>query len=83
MNDAAESTDKESPIKLRMGDVLYEPLSNNTGVIIKMIDHPDGKLVRIRWRVEDHMPHDTEHLYKKVLRCVKKGEFEHSPKAKS
>ena len=83
MSDTGESTDKESPIKLRTGDVLYEPLSGNTGEIIKMFDHPDGKLVRIRWRVEDHMPHDTEHFYKKVLRSVKKGEYEYSPKPES
>lgn len=63
-------------MKLKVGDVLFEPLSNNTGQITKIIDHPDGKLVKIRWRVEDHLPHDTEHFHKKVVRSIKKGELE-------
>ena len=41
----------------------------------------DGKIVKIRWRIDGHLPHDTEHSYKKVLRCVKKGEYELTPKA--
>ena len=43
------------------------------------MDHPSGKIVKIRWRVEDHLPHDTEHFYKKVLRAVKEGEYEYTP----
>lgn len=67
-------------MKIKLGDVLYEPLSRNTGEIIKITDHPDGKILKIRWRVEDHLPHDTEHFYKKVLRSVKNGEFDYYPK---
>ena len=66
-------------IKLNLGDTLFEPMSKNIGEIIKMTDHPDGKLVKIRWRVEDHLPHDTEHFYKKLLRSIKNGELEYSP----
>ena len=67
-------------IKLSLGDTLYEPMSKNSGEIIKLKDHPDGKLVTIRWRVEDHVSHDTEHFHKKVLRCIKAGEMEYLPK---
>ena len=67
-------------IKLYLGDTLFEPMSKNIGKIIKLTDHPEGKLVTIRWWVEDHLPHDTEHFYKKVLKCIKNGEMEYSPK---
>jgi len=63
-------------MKLNVGDVLFEWLSKNIGTITKIFDHPDGKIVKIRWRIDGHLPHDTEHTYKKVLRCVKNGEYE-------
>jgi hypothetical protein len=68
------------PVKLQVGDVLYEPLSSNTGEITQIIPHPDGKIVKIRWRPEDHLPHDSEHFHKKVVRCIKNGEYEFTPK---
>ena len=67
-------------IKLDLGDTLFDPISNNIGEIIKFTDHPEGKLITIRWRVQDHLSHNTEHFYKKVLRSIKKGEMEYSPK---
>ena len=69
-------------MKLFVGDVLYESLSKNIGTITKIFNHPDGKIVKIRWRLNGHLPHDTEHTYKKVLRCVKNGEYEISPSDK-
>jgi len=33
-------------MKLRTGDILYEPLSRNTGEITSIIEHPVGKLVK-------------------------------------
>jgi hypothetical protein len=63
-------------VKLKVGDVLFEPLSKNTGHVTQIIEHPDGKLVKIRWQVEDHLSHDTEHFHKKVVRCIKNGEME-------
>ena len=63
-------------MKLKVGDVLFEPLSKNTGRVTQIIEHPDGKLVKIRWQVEDHLAHDTEHFHKKVVRCIKNGEME-------
>lgn len=62
-------------MKLNVGDILYEPLSKNTGEIKKIFEHPDGKIINIRWQVEGFLPHDTEHFYKKVLRSVKNGEY--------
>ena len=47
-------------MKLNVGDVLFESMSKNIGSIIKIFDHPDGKLIKIRWRMEGHLPHDTE-----------------------
>ena len=67
-------------MKLNVGDVLYESLSNNIGTITKIFEHPDGKIVKIRWQLDGHLPHDTEHTYKKVLRCVKNGVYEITPK---
>ena len=67
-------------IKINMGDSLFEPMSKNVGEVIKILDHPDGKLITIRWKVEDHVSHETEHFYKKVQRCIKNGEMEHTPK---
>ncbi|NIQ02188.1 MAG: hypothetical protein GWM98_18740 [Nitrospinaceae bacterium] len=67
-------------MKLKTGDVLYDPFSQNIGEITQIINHPNGKMVKIRWRVEGHLPHDSEHLYKKVLRSVKNGDLEHTPK---
>lgn len=68
-------------MKLKPGDSLFEPLSGNTGEVTKIVEHPDGKLVTIRWRVEDHLPHDTEHFYSKVIKSIKKGEIQHTPKS--
>ena len=67
-------------MKLNVGDALFESLSENIGVITKIYEHPDGKIVKIRWQIDGHLPHDTEHTYKKLLRCVKNGEFELTPK---
>ena len=67
-------------MKLNVGDVLFESMSQNIGAITKIFEHPDGKIIKIRWRMEGHLPHDTEHSYKKVLRCVKNGEYELTPK---
>ena len=68
-------------MKLNAGDVLFESLSKNIGTITKIYDHPDGKIVKIRWRIDGHLPHDTEHTYKKVMRCVKNGDYELTPKS--
>jgi hypothetical protein len=67
-------------MKLNVGDVLFEAMSKNIGAITNIFDHPDGKIIKIRWHIEGHLPHDTEHSYKKVLRCVKNGEYELTPK---
>ena len=67
-------------MKLNVGDVLYESLSKNTGTITQIFDHPDGKIVKLRWRIDGHLPHDTEHTYKKMLRCIKNGDYELTPK---
>ena len=67
-------------MKLNVGDVLFESLSQNIGTITKIFDHLDGKIVKIRWQIDGHLPHHTEHAYKKVLRCVKNGEYEITPK---
>jgi len=67
-------------MKLQVGDVLFESMSQNIGSITKIFEHPDGKIVKIRWRMDGHLPHDTEHSYKKVLRCVKNGLYELAPK---
>lgn len=67
-------------MRLQVGDALFEPLSRNLGEITKIVEHPDGKLVMIRWSVEDHLPHDTEHFYAKVIKSIKKGEMEYTPK---
>ena len=66
-------------MKIQVGDQLYEPLSRNSGEVTKIINHPDGKLVTVRWRVEDHLPHDTEHFYKKLKKAIEKGELEYRP----
>ncbi len=70
-------------IKLNVGDDLFEPLSRNIGRITQITEHPAGKLVKIRWRVDDNIPHDTEHFYKKVRRCVENGDYEHTPAPKT
>ncbi|MFQ5450383.1 MAG: hypothetical protein ACE5E9_07110 [Nitrospinaceae bacterium] len=67
-------------MKLKIGDTLFEPLSRNTGEITQIFDHPNGKVVKVRWRVEDHLPHDTELFHKKLVRSIKKGEYEYNPK---
>ena len=53
-------------MKIDTGDTLYEPMSRNTGEVISVIDHPDGKIIKIRWRLDGQLPHDTELFYKKV-----------------
>jgi len=63
-------------VKLKVGDVLLEPLSKNMGEVTEIFEHPDGKIVKIRWRVEDHLSHDTEYFHKKIVRCIKNGEME-------
>ena len=68
-------------MKLNVGDVLFESISQNMGGITKIFDHPDGKIIKIRWRMDGQLPHDTEHSYKKVLRCEKNGEYELTPKS--
>ena len=73
-------SEKKSRMKLKVGDVLFESMSQNIGAITNIFDHPDGKIIKIRWRMEGHLPHDTEHAYKKVLRCVKNGEYKLTPK---
>ena len=70
-------------MKLQVGDVLFESMSQNIGAITKIFEHPDGKIVKIRWRMDGHLPHDTEHSYKKVMRCVKNGLYELTPKMSS
>ena len=67
-------------MKLNVGDVLFESMSQNIGAITKIFNYPDGKIVKIRWRMEGHLPHDTEHSYKRVLRCVKNEQYELTPK---
>ena len=67
-------------MKLNVGDVLFESMSDNIGTITNIFNHPDGKIVKIRWRMAGHLPHDTEHSYKRVLRCVKNGQYELTPK---
>ena len=67
-------------MKLHIGDVLFEPLSENIGEIINIFDHPDGRIVNIRWKVQDHLSHDTELFHKKVVRSIKKGDYEYTPK---
>ena len=70
-------------MKLQVGDVLFESISQNIGSVTKIFEHPDGKIVKIRWRMDGHLPHDTEHSYKKVMRCVKNGLYELTPKMSS
>ena len=67
-------------MKLQIGDVLFEPMSENNGEVISIFDHPDGKIVKIRWRVQDHLHHDTELFHKKVVRNIKNGNYEYTPK---
>jgi len=66
-------------MKIQVGDHLFEPLSQNNGEVTKIINHPEGKLVTVRWRVEDHLPHDTEHFYKKLKKAIENGELEYTP----
>ena len=70
-------------MKLKVGDYLYEPLPENNGEVIKISNHPDGKLVNIRWQVEGHLHHDTEHFYSKVIKSIKNGDIEHTPIAET
>ena len=58
-------------MKIDTGDTLYEPMSRNTGEVISVIEHPDGKIIKIRWRLDGQLPHDTELFYKKVKRCIR------------
>ena len=36
---------KKSRMKLNVGDVLFESMSQNIGAITKIFDHPDGKIM--------------------------------------
>ncbi|GIS73201.1 MAG: hypothetical protein CM1200mP10_27780 [Candidatus Neomarinimicrobiota bacterium] len=40
-------------------------MSRNTGEVISVIDHPDGKIIKIRWRLDGQLPHDTDYFTKK------------------
>ncbi len=68
-------------MKLQVGDHLYEPMSRNNGEITAIQHHPDGKLVTVRWRVDDNIPHDTEHFYKKLERSIRNGQMEYTPQS--
>ena len=70
-------------MKLKTGDILYEPLSKNTGEITSVTEHPVGKIIKVRWHLEGHLPHDTELFYKKVQKCVRDGYYLHTPKQNS
>jgi len=70
-------------MKLKEGDGLFDPMSGNSGEVTKIINHPNGKLVTIRWQVDDHLPHDTEHFYSKIVKSIKKGEIEYTPSSES
>ena len=67
-------------MKLNVGDNLYEPISENNGEVVNIFNHPDGRIVTIRWSVEGHLPHDTEHFYNKVIKTIKNGDYKHQPK---
>jgi hypothetical protein len=67
-------------MKINIGDRLYEPLSRNTGEVLSVMEHPSGKIIKVRWRLDDHLTHDTELFYKKVKRCIRDGLYEHTPK---
>ena len=66
-------------MKINTGDKLYEPMSRNTGEVINVIEHPSGKIIKVRWRLDGQLPHDTELFYKKVKRCIRDGLYEHTP----
>ena len=36
-------------MKINTGDTLYEPISRNTGEVISVTEHPDGKIIK-EWR---------------------------------
>ena len=42
-------------MKLKVGDYLYEPLSENNGEVINISNHPDGKLVNISVETESEL----------------------------
>lgn len=73
-------TNQTANMKLRTGDNLYEPFSRNTGEITSILEHPAGKIVKVRWRIPGELPHDTELFYKKIQRAVRDGYYEHTPK---
>ena len=66
-------------MKIDTGATLYEPMSRNTGEVISVIDHPNGKIIKIRWRLDGQLPQDTEVFYKKVKRSIRDGLYEHTP----
>ena len=66
-------------MKLNEGDALFDPMSSNRGEVKKIIVHPNGKLVTIRWQVDDHLPHDTEHFYSKIIKSIRNGDIQHTP----
>ena len=53
-------------MKIDTGDTLYEPMSRNTGEVISVIEHPDGKIIKIRWRLDGQLPHDTNAVFAMV-----------------
>ena len=65
-------------MKINTGDTIYEPMSRNTGEVISVIEHPNGKILKIRWRLDGQLPHDTELFYNKVKRCIRDGLYEHT-----
>jgi len=70
-------------MKLKEGDALFDPMSGNSGEVTKIISHPNGKLVTVRWQVDDHLPHDTEHFYSKIVKSIKKGEIQYTPSSET
>ena len=66
-------------MEINTGDTLYEPMSRNTGEVIAVTEHPAGKIIKVRWRLDGQLPHDTELFYKKVKRCIRDGLYEHTP----
>lgn len=71
--------DDMKKMKINTGDILYEHFSRNTGEVISVTEHPDGKIIKVRWRLDGQLPHDTELFYKKVKRCIRDGLYEHTP----
>ena len=56
-----------------------ELLENFDPDLVTRIYSSDGKIIKIRWRLDGQLPHDTELFYKKVKRCIRDGLYEHTP----